>query len=111
MSRRSFIYRSAAATISLPLLGNVTPQLAGPKKQEWRNKQSDMAYRRLGRTGMMISEVVSGGDPIRPDNYEHLNLAIEMGLNYLDMAPAYGRGDCEKAYGMQGIVKRLMVCC
>ena len=32
-------------------------------------------------------------------NYEHLNLAIERGLNYLDMAPQYGRGDCETAYG------------
>lgn len=66
---------------------------------EWRNKQSEMAYRRLGRTQMMISEVVSGGDPIRTDNYKHLNLAVDMGLNYLDMAPAYGRGDCETAYG------------
>jgi aryl-alcohol dehydrogenase-like predicted oxidoreductase len=58
-----------------------------------------MAYRRLGRAGLMISEVVSGGDPIRSNNYEHLNLALEKGLNYLDMAPAYGGGDCEKAYG------------
>ena len=29
---------------------------------EWRNKQMGMAYRKLGRTGIMISEVVSGGD-------------------------------------------------
>ena len=48
---------------------------------------------------MMISEVVSGGDPITLSNYEHLNLALEMGLNYLDMAPAYNRGDTERAYG------------
>ena len=65
---------------------------------QWRNKQSGMAYRKLGRTGMMISEVISGGDPIRSNNWEHLNLALEMGLNYLDMAPAYGQGDCETAY-------------
>ena len=67
-----------------------------------------MAYRMLGRTGMMVSEVVCGGDPIRLDNYEHLNLALEMGLNYLDMAPAYGRGECEQAYGkfLGGSAKR-----
>jgi aryl-alcohol dehydrogenase-like predicted oxidoreductase len=59
-----------------------------------------MVYRRFGRSGLMISEVVSGGDPINPSNFEHLNVAIEMGLNYLDMAPAYGNGDCERAYGM-----------
>ena len=47
----------------------------------------------------MISEVISGGDPITSNNYEHLNLALEMGLNYLDMAPAYSDGDCEIAYG------------
>jgi aryl-alcohol dehydrogenase-like predicted oxidoreductase len=58
-----------------------------------------MAYRRLGRTGLMISEVVCGGDPITLDNYRHLELALEMGLNYLDMAPSYNRGDTERAYG------------
>jgi aryl-alcohol dehydrogenase-like predicted oxidoreductase len=66
---------------------------------EWRNKQAGMAYRRLGRTGMMISEVVCGGDPITSRNYKHLERAIERGLNYLDMAPAYNRGDTERAYG------------
>jgi len=67
-----------------------------------------MAYRRLGRTGLMVSEVVCGGDPVRSDNYDHLNLALEKGLNYLDMAPAYGRGDCETAYGklLAGSAKR-----
>src|SRR5689334_24318563 len=58
-----------------------------------------MAYRRFGRSGIMISEFISGGDPINSNNYQHLNLALEMGLNYLDMAPAYGNGDCEIAYG------------
>ena len=58
-----------------------------------------MAYRRLGRTGLMISEVVCGGDPITLENYKHLERALEMGLNYLDMAPAYNKGDTERAYG------------
>ena len=75
---------------------------------EWRNRQNGMAYRRLGRTNLMISEVICGGDPIRTDNYKHLDLALEMGLNYLDMAPAYGDGDCELAYGkfLGGSAKR-----
>ena len=58
-----------------------------------------MAYRRLGRTGLMVSEVVCGGDPITLQNYKHLERAIERGLNYLDMAPAYNGGDTERAYG------------
>ncbi len=66
---------------------------------DWRNRNPSMAYRKLGRTRLMISEVVSGGDPITLENYKHLELALEMGLNYLDMAPAYHRGDTERAYG------------
>jgi aryl-alcohol dehydrogenase-like predicted oxidoreductase len=66
---------------------------------EWRNKQDGMAYRRLGRTGLMISEVVCGGDPITSRNFKHLERALERGLNYLDMAPAYNGGDTERAYG------------
>jgi aryl-alcohol dehydrogenase-like predicted oxidoreductase len=78
--------------------GAVQPS-AAVDQVEWRNRQSDMAYRRLGRTGLMISEVVCGGDPITLDNYKHLDRALEMGLNYLDMAPAYNKGDTERAYG------------
>ncbi|MGH9630627.1 MAG: aldo/keto reductase [Bryobacteraceae bacterium] len=99
MKRRSFFGTAAAAALSpTAAMGQDGRKQAAPEG-EWRNRQSGMSYRRLGRTGMMISEVVSGGDPIRKDNYEHLNLALEMGLNYLDMAPAYGRGDCEMSYG------------
>ena len=50
-------------------------------------------------TGLMVSEVVCGGDPITSRNYQHLERAIERGLNYLDMAPAYNGGDTELAYG------------
>ncbi len=65
---------------------------------EWRNRQPGMAYRRLGRTGYMVSAIVMGGNEIRPDNYEHVVAAIDLGLNYLDTAPAYGRGLSEKGF-------------
>jgi aryl-alcohol dehydrogenase-like predicted oxidoreductase len=58
-----------------------------------------MAYRRLGRTGFHISEVIMGGNTIAPDNYEHVLAAIDRGLNYLDTAPAYGKGKSEEGYG------------
>ena len=64
----------------------------------WRNRQAGMKYRRLGRTGFMISEVVCGGDPIAPDNHRHVLMAVERGLNYLDTAPAYGGGKSEAGY-------------
>jgi aryl-alcohol dehydrogenase-like predicted oxidoreductase len=65
---------------------------------EWKNRQSGMAYRRLGRTNLMVSEFVCGGNTISPTNNQHVELAIEMGLNYLDTAPAYGRGMSEQGY-------------
>ena len=65
---------------------------------EWRNRVSGMAYRRLGRTNYMISEVVCGGNTIAPDNYWHVEEAIERGLNYIDTAPAYGKGKSELGY-------------
>ena len=78
--------------------GEVTAPKADAKL-EWRNKQPGMRYRKLGRTGFMISEIVCGGDPISPTNNRHVELAIEMGLNYLDTAPEYGEGQSERGYG------------
>lgn len=104
-TRRNFLQ---AGTTALLLGGSAASPAAGavrdgdePKAAdaEWRNRQPGMAYRRLGRTGLMVSEVVCGGDPITLENYKHLERALEMGLNYLDMAPAYNKGDTERAYG------------
>ncbi len=86
-ARPSGFLKAAPANAAAPLL-----------EGEWRNQQPDMRYRRLGRTGFMISEIVCGGDPISPANERHVELAIEMGLNYLDTAPAYGDGQSEMGY-------------
>ncbi|MBV8706001.1 MAG: aldo/keto reductase [Acidobacteriaceae bacterium] len=109
-TRREFLEASLLSSAGATLAANTNAQAAhAPASNvEWRNKQAGMAYRRFGRSGLMISEIVSGGDPISSENYQHLNLALEMGLNYLDMAPAYGNGDCEIAYGkfLGGSAKR-----
>lgn len=111
LTRRNFLSKTGAvigglaltplaldATTSSELKPKDKPHPLAGIQPEWRNRNEEMSYRMLGRTGMMISEVVSGGDPVRSDNYEHVHYALEKGLNYLDMAPAYGRGDCETAY-------------
>jgi len=105
INRRKFITVGATLGLGIPFLGkaNATntpaPSLRREIKPEWRNKQAGMAYRRLGNTGLMISEVVNGGDPVRLGNLRATEIAIERGLNYLDMAPAYGNGECEDSYG------------
>lgn len=102
--RREFLRNSlalAAGAAALPArLAGLSHALPAPPpaEPEWRNRQGGMKYRRLGRTGFMVSEVVCGGDPIAPDNRRHVEVAVEMGLNYLDTAPAYGRGKSEEGY-------------
>ena len=46
----------------------------------------------------MISEIVCGGSTITPTNYRHVEAAIERGLNYLDTAASYGKGQSELGY-------------
>ena len=108
LNRRSLLKAGtlAVGAASLPMSpafaaaeGHAAPKAPEPGQVEWRNKQSGMAYRKLGRTGLMVSEVVAGGDPITLENYKHMEKALDMGLNYLDMAPAYNNGDTERAFG------------
>ena len=40
-----------------------------PAQGEMRNRQEGAAYRRLGRTGFLISEVVMGGNTIIRDDH------------------------------------------
>ncbi|HEY3128246.1 MAG TPA: aldo/keto reductase [Acidobacteriota bacterium] len=96
-NRREFLIASGKGLLCASVAAKVEMDAAGDAFQ-WRNRQSGMAYRRLGRTGMMISEVVMGGNTIAPDNYDHVLLALDHGLNYLDTAPAYGQGKSEEGY-------------
>ncbi len=103
--RRDFLKSSVALAVGVGATqpGTVRADQAAAStadaKLEWRNKRPEMRYRKLGRTGFMISEMVCGGDPISPTNNRHVELAIEMGLNYLDTAPEYGEGQSERGYG------------
>jgi len=92
-TRRDFLKTTTAATLATAL-----PGIAQTPAGEWRNRQPGMHYRRLGRTGYMVSEIVCGGGPTLPD-IRHLEIGVEMGLSYFDTAPAYGNGSSEEMYG------------
>jgi aryl-alcohol dehydrogenase-like predicted oxidoreductase len=104
VNRRAFLEASLAAGAAVALPASLgawsasAPLLPQAGAVEWRNRQAGMKYRRLGRTGFMVSEIVFGGDPITPDNRRHVEIAVERGLNYLDTAPDYGRGKSEEGY-------------
>jgi len=105
MGRRRFLAVNSAAATGLAAVtaggkqASGTETAPGAPPPEWRNRQPGMSYRRLGRTGYMVSEIVMGGNTISPDNFKHVELAVEMGLNYFDTSPAYGRGKSEEGYG------------
>lgn len=106
-SRRSFVKGAllGAGTALVPL--GYAAANVDPKKniewhpEDWRNKQPDMAYRRLGRSGLMVSEMVMGGsgDLNIPEKVFVHDEALERGVNYLDTATRYNRGQSEEAWG------------
>jgi aryl-alcohol dehydrogenase-like predicted oxidoreductase len=106
ISRRDFLQKGGAGALAIPFISVSTlkPAIAPGSESlsnvelEWRNKQPGMVYRQLGRTGFMVSEIVNGGMAVGR-NPAPTEASIEMGLNYLDCAPAYVKGESEKALG------------
>ncbi len=93
MNRREFIKVSALGVLGTQaLFGSLDPQ----KKPE-RVKKGDMYYRRLGRTGLMVSEISLGGSPVPPEAV--FRKAVEMGVNYVDTSSSYSRGNSERTIG------------
>lgn len=67
-----------------------------------------MNYRKLGKTGLNVSEISLGtwqvggrwGDEFSHDNADKiLNSAIDKGINFIDTADVYGNQESEKAVG------------
>ena len=66
-----------------------------------------MRYRRLGRTGLVVSEVGLGGGGIghvwgetsEDEVAETIALALNEGINFFDVAPGYGDGRAEENLG------------
>jgi predicted aldo/keto reductase-like oxidoreductase len=87
---------AASALSGAALIG--TKAAAAAPNEEWRNRQPGMTYRRLGRTGYMISSMGLGGDDIAPDNNDFVLWAMDMGVNYFDTAMGYNGGRSEPGY-------------
>ncbi len=66
-----------------------------------------MNYRRFGRSGLRVSEIVFGGGYVggivilADDDTRRraLRRALDAGINWIDTAPLYGQGRSEKALG------------
>ena len=86
LTRREFVKQGAAGAAALALGANATVRGAG------------MAERPLGRTGHKVRLFSLGGQATleRPGTQDEsmaiINRAIDLGVNYIDTAAAYGRG-------------------
>ena len=108
-SRRDFFKKTAIATAGISLgsqllTGKFTPSLSDQVDKSdtpiWRNKREGMQYRMLGRTGMMVSELVVGSYPYdKRELFPVLDAQIQGGINYIDCAFAYGQGKVESTIG------------
>jgi predicted aldo/keto reductase-like oxidoreductase len=92
MERRHFLAGAAASAVAAAIPASAAPN------EEWRNRQAGMTYRRLGRTGFMVSSIGIGGDDVAPDNNEYVFWGMDLGVNYFDTAPHYNQGRSEPGY-------------
>jgi len=98
--RRSFLKTIAAgaAGASLAPVISSTPRAASAQTSKPdKIRKNDMVYRRLGRTGLYVSEISLGGSPL-PDERLLFQL-IERGINYIDTSDSYENGNCERKVG------------
>jgi hypothetical protein len=101
LSRRDLLFGAGAAAALAgcgaehsPLVPAVGPAaLAEPPA----GAPPGMRYRKLGRTGLAVSEIGFGGVPISDPGL--LLYAAERGINYVDTSPCYRRGHSERAIG------------
>jgi aryl-alcohol dehydrogenase-like predicted oxidoreductase len=80
-------------------------------KQEWKGARVK-GYRRLGRTGWNVSDIVLGTGKIEGEDGEQIaRLAIERGVNYFDTSPDYSGSGSEQAMGraIRGVRDKLFI--
>ena len=90
VSRRQFVRDAAAAAAGVAAgLSTMMIRAGNPEKADTSkilNYNPKMTYRRLGKTGFMISEVALGGHGGKTpeDRLPVLERAVELGMNYVD---------------------------
>jgi aryl-alcohol dehydrogenase-like predicted oxidoreductase len=71
----------------------------GEWKEAWKGSRV-RGYRRLGRTGWKVSDIVLGTGRIRGEDGERIaRQAIDRGVNYFDTSPDYSGAGSENAMG------------
>ncbi|HDT12765.1 MAG TPA: hypothetical protein ENO03_00260, partial [Candidatus Aminicenantes bacterium] len=93
--RRAFIKAMAGSAVALG--SSLAGWAAGGRRSPARIVKGGMAYRRLGRTGLNVSEISLGSSPL-PDP-DLMRAIIDRGVNYVDTSHSYENGNAERRIG------------
>ncbi len=94
MDRRQFIRTACLGAVSA---GVGLPALAGCERKETVTQMPKIVFRPLGRTGLEFSAVSFG--VMNTDSLDLIRKALDAGVNHLDTAHVYLRGNSENAIG------------
>ncbi|MCP5107508.1 MAG: aldo/keto reductase, partial [bacterium] len=95
MNRRNFLRNSTAGIVGAGILSQAPLLNAGEDKSTAGTPLKIKNFRTLGRTGFKASDISIGGNP----NPAVLKTVLEAGVNYIDTAESYGRGESERTAG------------
>jgi aryl-alcohol dehydrogenase-like predicted oxidoreductase len=109
MKRRDFIKSTA---IVAPMVSLFPPDLSAITRNSIIGK---IEKRSLGRTGEMLSMIGFGGivvkDATPEDASKLVNLAIDSGINYFDVAPSYGDAEIKLGPALEPFRKNVFLAC
>ncbi len=91
LSRRELLRGSAALGALTAAGAAAEPEAAAAPRA------GGMRYRRLGRTGLQVSEIGFGGYPV--DDPDVVRYAVDQGINYFDTSHCYRGGRSEEVLG------------
>ncbi len=95
MDRRRFLQTSVTGVAGAGMLGTSDFYRKYPDPQE--EKPRIREYRTLGRTGFKVSDIGCGASYLSNTNV--LEVALDMGINYIDTGEHYGNGLSERTIG------------
>lgn len=95
MNRRNFLKNSALGVVGAGVVGGSKIVFAGEKKESEAQLPKIKEFRTLGRTGFKVSDISSGG----PGDPAVLKALLDAGVNYIDTAEGYSRGQSEITTG------------
>lgn len=104
MKRRSFLKMAGGIAGSCALGPDSLPVFAGSASPAAGDKQTELPRRALGGTGEKVSTIAFPGLAMIQQEQKECTAAVhrifERGVNYFDVAPAYGDGTAEVRLGV-----------